>query len=132
MEADEAMLLAVDDVGPIVASHILSFFASEKNCRVIDEFRVLGVDWSQTDSGFPDARIELSGETWVLTGVLESLTRDEVSERLRSLGAKVAGSVSAKTTVLVAGPGAGSKLIKAQALGIKIIDESQMLKVLNL
>jgi DNA ligase (NAD+) len=132
MEADEAMLLAVDDVGPIVASHILSFFASEKNCRVIDEFRVLGVDWSQTDSGFPDARIELSGETWVLTGALESLTRDEVSERLRSLGAKVAGSVSAKTTVLVAGPGAGSKLIKAQALGIKIIDESQMLKVLNL
>jgi DNA ligase (NAD+) len=74
---------------------------------------------------------DLSGQTWVLTGTLESMTRDEASEQLRALGAKVSGSVSAKTNVLVAGPGAGSKLTKAESLGVDIIDEAALIALLS-
>ena len=129
MATDEEQLLAVDDVGPIVASHIHSFFAAEHNREIIRQLREQGVHW-------PEERIEqgeqpLAGQTWVLTGNLESMTRNEAKEKLQALGAKVAGSVSAKTDCVAAGANAGSKLKKAEELGVKVIDESGLLAVLK-
>ncbi|WP_284450235.1 NAD-dependent DNA ligase LigA [Spongiibacter tropicus] len=129
MAADEEQLLAVDDVGPIVASHIHSFFATDHNREIIRQLREQGVHW-------PEERIEegeqpLAGQTWVLTGNLESMTRSETKEKLQALGAKVAGSVSAKTDCVAAGANAGSKLKKAEELGVKVIDEGGLLAVLS-
>ena len=129
MAADEEQLLAVDDVGPIVASHIHSFFATDHNREIIRQLREQGVHW-------PEERIEegeqpLAGQTWVLTGNLESMTRSEAKEKLQALGAKVAGSVSAKTDCVAAGANAGSKLKKAEELGVKVIDEGGLLAVLS-
>ena len=129
MAADEEQLLAVDDVGPIVASHIHSFFATDHNREIIRQLREQGVHW-------PEERIEegeqpMAGQTWVLTGNLESMTRSEAKEKLQALGAKVAGSVSAKTDCVAAGANAGSKLKKAEELGVKVIDEGGLLAVLS-
>jgi DNA ligase (NAD+) len=124
-------LMAVDDVGPIVASHIRAFFEVQQNREVIEELRNLGVYWPIHPVEAPTTGVDLSGQTWVLTGTLESMTRDEASDRLRALGAKVSGSVSAKTTVLVAGPGAGSKLSKAQDLGVRVMDEAALMELLE-
>ena len=131
MSATLEDLMAVDDVGPIVASHIRAFFEVQQNRVVIQELRDLGVDWPVRSVEAPTTGVDLSGQTWVLTGTLESMTRDEASDRLRALGAKVSGSVSAKTTVLVAGPGAGSKLSKAQDLGVTVMDESALMELLE-
>jgi DNA ligase (NAD+) len=124
-------LMAVDDVGPIVASHIRAFFEVQQHREVIEELRNLGVYWPIHPVEAPTTGVDLSGQTWVLTGTLESMTRDEASDRLRALGAKVSGSVSAKTTVLVAGPGAGSKLSKAQDLGVRVMDEAALMELLE-
>ena len=132
MSATLKDLMAVDDVGPIVASHIRAFFEVQQNRVVIQELRDLGVHWPVRSVEAPTTGVDLSGQTWVLTGTLESMTRDEASDRLRALGAKVSGSVSAKTTVLVAGPGAGSKLSKAQDLGVTVMDESALMELLEL
>ena len=131
MSATLEDLMAVDDVGPIVASHIRAFFEVQQNRVVIQELRDLGVHWPVRSVEAPTTGVDLSGQTWVLTGTLESMTRDEASDRLRALGAKVSGSVSAKTTVLVAGPGAGSKLSKAQDLGVTVMDESALTELLE-
>jgi DNA ligase (NAD+) len=131
MSATLEDLMAVDDVGPIVASHIRAFFEVQQNRVVIQELRDLGVHWPVRSVEAPTTGVDLSGQTWVLTGTLESMTRDEASDRLRALGAKVSGSVSAKTTVLVAGPGAGSKLSKAQDLGVTVMDESALMELLE-
>ena len=131
MSATLEDLMAVDDVGPIVASHIRAFFEVQQNRGVIQELRDLGVHWPVRSVEVPTTGVDLSGQTWVLTGTLESMTRDEASDRLRALGAKVSGSVSAKTTVLVAGPGAGSKLSKAQDLGVTVMDESALMELLE-
>jgi len=131
MSATLEDLMAVDDVGPIVASHIRAFFEVQQNRGVIQELRDLGVHWPVRSVEAPTTGVDLSGQTWVLTGTLESMTRDEASDRLRALGAKVSGSVSAKTTVLVAGPGAGSKLSKAQDLGVTVMDESALTELLE-
>jgi len=119
-------LMVVDDVGPIVASHIRAFFEVQQNRAVIQELRALGVHWPIRPGKALPTGIDLSGQTWVLTGTLESMTRDEASDRLRALGAKVSGSVSTKTTVLVAAPGAGSKLSKAKDLGVTVMDEAAL------
>jgi DNA ligase (NAD+) len=103
----------------------------QQNRVVIQELRDLGVHWPVRSVEAPTTGVDLSGQTWVLTGTLESMTRDEASDRLRALGAKVSGSVSAKTTVLVAGPGAGSKLSKAQDLGVTVMDESALMELLE-
>ncbi|MDF1622632.1 MAG: NAD-dependent DNA ligase LigA [Pseudohongiella nitratireducens] len=129
MAADQEALVEVADVGPIMAEHIVHFFSNEANQAVIKELREEGVSW-------PEAVVEvrsdqLAGQTWVLTGTLEALTRDEAKQRLQTLGAKVAGSVSKKTSVVVAGPGAGSKLEKAQSLGVDVMDEAGLLAVLE-
>ncbi len=129
MAADEAALLEVPDVGPIVAGRIAAFFSEPHNRQVINELRAAGVHWPE---GSPQRAADgpLAGKTVVLTGALSSLTRDEAGARLEALGAKVAGSVSKKTSFVVAGEAAGSKLEKAQALGVEIWDEAKLLSFL--
>ncbi|MGJ8687367.1 MAG: NAD-dependent DNA ligase LigA [Spongiibacteraceae bacterium] len=129
MSADEDALLAVDDVGPVVASYILAFFASDHNIDVINKLCERGVHWPAIDVSVHSA--PLQGETWVLTGNLQTLSRSEAKEKLQALGAKVAGSVSAQTSCVVAGEKAGSKLTKAESLGLKILDEQQLLALFN-
>ena len=131
IEAPLEELMEVEDVGPVVASHIRAFFEVERNREVIADLMALGVGWPLSEPNIGPKSIDLSGQTWVLTGTLTTMTRDEASYKLRSLGAKVAGSVSAKTTVLVAGPGAGGKLDKAEALGVEIIDEVGLMELLG-
>jgi DNA ligase (NAD+) len=115
-------LINVDDVGPIVAKHIHGFFSSERNIEVVNALQSAGVHWVDFDVKAAD-ELPLNGQTWVLTGSLETLTRDQAKAHLESLGAKVAGSVSKKTHCVVAGPGAGSKLAKAESLGVEVLDE---------
>ncbi len=126
--ASEAELLAVNDVGPVVADHLRQFFDSASSMAVVQELRSAGVSWP--DLEVTAAELPLSGQTWVVTGKLEALGRDDAKAHLQALGAKVAGSVSAKTTCVVAGPGAGSKLGKAVELGVEVIDEAGLLSLL--
>ncbi|OHY82983.1 NAD-dependent DNA ligase LigA [Marinobacter sp. AC-23] len=128
-KADEESLIAVQDVGPIVAGHIRSFFEQPHNRETLDALRDAGVKWQEeviTAGAKP-----LHGQTWVLTGTLSELTRDEAREKLEALGAKVAGSVSKKTACVVAGEAAGSKLAKAEQLGVEILNEQGLLEMLK-
>ena len=126
--ATEADLMTAPDVGPVVASRIAAFFAAPHQREVIDLLRARGVQWEE---GEPLAAAgPLLGKTVVLTGTLNALTRDEAKERLEALGAKVSGSVSGKTSFVVAGSEAGSKLDKAQSLGIPVLDEAALLALL--
>jgi len=123
MSADLEALQAVPDVGPVVAQSIHEFFAEAHNREVIEQLRAAGVSWPehapmQTTEG------PLSGKTLVVTGTLPSLTRDEAKALIEAAGGKVAGSVSKKTDYLIAGEAAGSKLDKAQQLGVTILDEA--------
>jgi DNA ligase (NAD+) len=130
MQASFDSLIKVDDVGPIVAQHIVNFFSTEHNLEVIEKLLAADIKWPEITK--PDVSEQpLLGQTFVVTGKLERISRNDAKLQLQALGAKVAGSVSAKTTTLVAGPGAGSKLIKAEELGINTIDESQLLAVLD-
>lgn len=123
MDADLEKLQRVPDVGPVVAEHLVDFFATERNREVIRQLLAAGVRWPAIVARARD-ELPLAGKIFVLTGGLEVLTRDQAKERLQFLGAKVAGSVSKKTDFVVAGPGAGSKLTAAQELGIEILDEA--------
>ena len=127
--ASEERLLAVDDVGPVVADHLRRFFDDPASQAVVGALRKAGVHWPEAEAEAEDA--PLKGQTWVVTGKLESMTRDEATAALQVLGARVAGSVSAKTHTLVAGPGAGSKLAKAEALSVPVIDEAAFLAFLD-
>lgn len=124
-------LMEVEDVGPVVAAHIRAFFEVDRNRAVIQDLLDLGVHWQAPSVEASQEGPDLTGQTWVLTGTLESMTRDEASDKLRALGAKVSGSVSAKTTMLVAGPGAGSKLAKAESLGVDVINEAALIALLG-
>ena len=128
--ADEETLKQVPDVGPVVAARIAHFFAQPHNREVIAALRDAGVRWKE---GAPKRASDgpLAGQTVVLTGGLESMSRDDAGDRLEALGAKVSGSVSKKTSFVVAGEAAGSKLAKAQELGIEIWDEAQLLAFLK-
>ncbi len=128
--ASEEELLAVRDVGPVAADHLRQFFDSEASQNIVKRLRDSGVNWPNIAVKNPED-LPLAGQTWVVTGKLETLTREEAKERLIALGAKSAGSVSKNTTCLVAGPGAGSKLSKAAELGIETIDEAEFLRRLN-
>ncbi|MCW9051730.1 MAG: NAD-dependent DNA ligase LigA [Motiliproteus sp.] len=128
-EADEELLQQVPDVGPIVARHISVFFQQPHNLESVDALIAAGVRWPEEQPKEAAAQ-PLLGKTYVLTGTLESLGRSEAKERLEALGAKVSGSVSKKTDCVVAGPGAGSKLAKAQTLEIPVIDEAGLLALL--
>lgn len=129
MAADEAALLEVNDVGPVVARSIANFFAEGHNVEVIEQLRAAGVQWPETE---PAARAPapLAGKTFVLTGTLPTLSREEAKEMLEAAGAKVAGSVSKKTDYVVAGEAAGSKLAKALELGVPVLDEDGMREIL--
>ncbi|HET7931338.1 MAG TPA: NAD-dependent DNA ligase LigA, partial [Rhodanobacteraceae bacterium] len=126
-QAGEGALTEVPDVGPIMAAHITAFFAEPRNREAIDALRKAGVHWPES-APQRDVAGPLAGQTVVLTGSLSSLTRDEAKDKLEALGAKVAGSVSKKTAFVVAGEAAGSKLDKAQALGVEVWDEARLLE----
>jgi len=125
-QASVEVLLEIDDVGPIVAKHIVNFFRNPDNLSIISALREAGVHWPDIDLS-RQASQPLRGQTWVITGGMETISRAEAKDRLQDLGAKVASSVSAKTTRVVAGPGAGSKLSKALALEVAVMDEAQFL-----
>ncbi|WP_019428775.1 NAD-dependent DNA ligase LigA [Limnohabitans sp. Rim47] len=122
MAASEDALLQVPDVGPVVAHSIRTFFDQPHNREVVQALRDAGITWAEGDALAP-TEMPLAGITVVLTGTLQSMGRDEAKEKLEALGAKVAGSVSKKTHYVVAGAEAGSKLDKAQALGVPVLDD---------
>jgi len=128
--ADEAALQAIPDLGPTMAAHIAAFFRQPHNLAVIAALRDAGVHWDESEPP-PPTEQPLTGKTFVLTGTLSSMTRDEAKERLQALGGKVTGSVSKKTDYVVAGTEAGSKLAKAEELGIAILDEAGLLNLLQ-
>jgi len=130
MLADVESLLAVPDVGPVVAQSLVAFFAEAHNREVVQQLRELGVQWDEHD-GVSTQVLPLTGKTFVLTGTLASLSRDEAKSRLEALGAKVAGSVSKKTDCVVAGTEAGSKLDKARELNVPVWDEAALLQQLS-
>jgi len=122
MDAGVEQLLQVNDVGPVVAEAIHTFFAQPHNREVVEQLRACGVTWDESEPAAA-ATLPLAGMTVVLTGTLPTLGRDAAKDLLESAGAKVAGSVSKKTHYVVAGADAGSKLAKAQELGIPVLDE---------
>ncbi len=130
MTADRSALEQVPDVGPIVAEHIVSFFAQPHNREVITALIEQGVTWPDLAVDIDEDR-PLTGKTIVLTGTLSQLTRDQAREQLLKLGARVSGSVSTKTSLVVAGTDAGSKLDKALKLGVEVIDEAQLLELIG-
>ncbi|MCX7081786.1 MAG: helix-hairpin-helix domain-containing protein, partial [Methylococcales bacterium] len=119
-------LMQVPDIGPVMAKNIVEFFQSAENKAIVEAILAAGVTWPAIADQAIDS-LPLAGQTWVLTGTLQQLTRSEAKALLESLGAKVAGSVSKKTSVVVAGVEAGSKLTTAQELGIKVMDEAGFL-----
>lgn len=127
--AEQNELEEVPDVGPVVAQHVHEFFRQRDNLKVIEALRKHGVNWPVEDAA-ADSR-PLQGKTFVLTGTLESMTREEARERIESLGGKVTGSVSAKTDYLIVGRDPGSKLRKAQQLDVSVLDEPGLLDVLS-
>jgi len=128
MVTNEEELLQVNDVGPVVAKSLLSFFSESHNREVVEQLLASGIELEVETSTINP---ELLGKTFVLTGTLPTMSRDEAKALLEKAGAKVAGSVSAKTHYVVAGADAGSKLEKAQELGVAVIDEAQMLALLQ-
>ena len=133
-EANEEALAEVRDVGPIVAAHVATFFRDAANRAVVDELMVAArpapvpVERRESDDAPP--ALPLDGEVVVLTGTISAMTRDEAKERLVALGAKVTGSVSKRTTLVVCGENPGSKRVRAEALGIRILDETEFLELL--
>ena len=125
MSASVEQLLQVPDVGPVVAQSIHDFFAEAHNREVVQQLRELGVQWEEHE-GTANVVLPLTGKTFVLTGTLPTMSRDEAKAQLEALGAKVAGSVSKKTTVVVAGAEAGSKLDKARELNVPVWDEAAL------
>jgi DNA ligase (NAD+) len=130
MQASEAQLLEVADVGPIVAKSLRTFFDQAHNREVVEQLRACGLSWPEGDPA-PLAVQPLSGKTLVLTGTLPSLDREQAKARIEAAGGKVAGSVSKKTSFVVAGAEAGSKLEKARELGVPVLDEAELLEMLN-
>ena len=125
-EADEEVLIEIEDVGPIVARSIVTFFHQTHNQEIIERLLMAGLVWPIEQQQVTNTL--LSGKIVVLTGTLEELSRSEAKEKLLALGAKVAGSVSKNTDYVVAGRDAGSKLTKAEGLGVKVVDERTLIK----
>lgn len=129
LDASEEQILAVDDIGPVVAQSILNFLHDPINRKLIAQLRASGIHWEE---GEPEQRSQhLAGKTFVLTGTLPTLKRDEVAAMIEAAGGKVSGSVSKKTSFVVAGEEAGSKLTKAEELGVAILDEAGLLNLLE-
>jgi len=123
----------VQDIGPIVAQHIVHFFQQPHNIDIIKQLLAAGITIQDVEAPVYDSASgsELVGKTFVITGTLPSMSRDEAKDKLLAAGAKVTGSVSAKTDYLLAGDKAGSKLSKAEKLGVKILDEAMLMTLLN-
>ncbi len=130
MHADEETLMAVPDIGPVVAESIIRFFRQKHNRKVIRKLQQAGIHWP-TEKAKPSGKLPLQGKTFVLTGTLSKMTRDEAKAALQALGAKVTGSVSKKTDYVVAGENPGSKADKAEALGVTILDEKDFQALLD-
>ncbi len=129
LQANEAQILEVDDIGPVVAKSILDFLSDPLNRELIEQLRAAGIHW---DEHVVERRaLHLAGKTFVLTGTLPTLRRDEAQAMIEAAGGKVAGSVSKKTSYVVAGEEAGSKLAKAEELGVPVIDEAALMKLLE-
>lgn len=133
MDATVEQLLEVNDVGPIVAESLRNFFDEPHNREVVEQLRACGVRWEESEPAANARNVAgaFAGKTVVLTGTLTGMTRDEAKEKLEAAGAKVAGSVSKKTDFVIAGLEAGSKLDKAQELGVAVIDEAQLNAMLS-
>jgi DNA ligase (NAD+) len=119
----------VTEVGPVVAKSVLDFFSSDEGRKVLRRMKELHIQPQSQKAGAPKAGQPFSGKTFVLTGTLPSMTRDEAGARIEALGGKVTGSVSGKTDFVLAGAEAGSKLEKAIELGVRVIDEAEFLKM---
>ncbi|WP_332777806.1 NAD-dependent DNA ligase LigA [Polaromonas sp.] len=130
MDATEEQLLEVSDVGPIVAKSIRMFFDQPHNREVVEQLRACGVRWEEGEPAAVAPK-PLAGKTFVITGTLPTLSRDEAKDRVEAAGGKVAGSVSKKTDFVVAGAEAGSKLAKALELGVAVIDEAALMVLLE-
>jgi DNA ligase (NAD+) len=124
MDASVEQLLEVNDVGPIVAQSIRSFFDAPHNREVVEQLRAAGISWPEGTGEANDAPRPLLGKTLVLTGTLPTLSRDDAKALIEAAGGKVSGSVSKKTHYVVAGDEAGSKLDKARELGVMVLDEA--------
>jgi DNA ligase (NAD+) len=124
-------LLSVTDVGPVVASRIRTFFDEAHNREVILRLKDAGVHWKESVPRSAPKDGPLAGKTFVLTGTLAAMTRDEAKDRIQALGGKVTGSVSKKTDFVIFGDKAGSKLSKAQQLGVETLDEKQFQMLLE-
>jgi DNA ligase (NAD+) len=130
MQADEAELQEAPDVGPVVAQSIVQFFREPHNAGIIRQMRAAGVHWPEVEVEKAE-KLPLAGKIFVLTGTLPNLSREEAKERIEARGGKVAGSVSKKTTYVVAGADPGSKLDKARELGVAVLDERGLLELLE-
>ncbi len=130
MTADIEKLLQTPDVGAITAELAYKFFRAPHNIEVITALREAGVHWDKVEQVVSEG-LPLDGQTWVITGALDSMARDEAKAKLQALGAKVSGSISAKTTALLAGDKAGSKMAKAEKLGVKVVGEEEFLAMLE-
>lgn len=128
MNADIDTLLTTQDVGNTTAEWIFDFFRAEHNMEVIKRLIAAGISWEAPNTS---KHQPLNGESWVVTGTLSSLSREEATEKLQALGARVSGSVSSKTKCVVAGEKAGSKLAKAESLNIPVLNEGDFLNFLQ-
>ena len=132
MDANLEQLLQVKDVGPVVAQSVRTFFDQPHNREVVEQLRAAGIHWPETDGTARDGAPQpLAGQTFVLTGTLPRMTRDEAKDLIEAAGGKVAGSVSKKTHFVVAGAEAGSKLDKARELGVTVLDEDGLRALLD-
>ncbi|AAZ18189.1 probable NAD dependent DNA ligase [Psychrobacter arcticus 273-4] len=130
MSASIEKLLLTPDVGAITAELAYKFFRAPHNIEVITALREAGVHWDKVEQVVSEG-LPLDGQTWVITGALDSMARDEAKAKLQALGAKVSGSISAKTTALLAGDKAGSKMAKAEKLGVKVVGEEEFLALVG-
>ncbi len=131
LDASEPQLLEVDEVGPVVAQSIHTFFAQPHNREIVEQLRACGIVWREDEGSADTSAKPLLGRSFVLTGTLPTMSRDEAKDRIEAAGGKVSGSVSKKTHFVVAGAEAGSKLDKAAELGITVLDEAALLQMLN-
>jgi len=121
-------LIAVEDIGPVASGSVLAFFAIDDNRTMVNQLIDCGVTFPVEERDEIEPTLE--GSTYVLTGTLSEMTRDEAKQKLQRLGAKVSGSVSKKTTAVIAGASPGSKVTKAESLGVPVLDEAQLIALL--
>jgi DNA ligase (NAD+) len=132
--ASPEQLMQVPDVGPVIAEAVHAFLADARHRRELDRLRAHGVQWPEGPAVTAEAESAarpLRGLTIVLTGTLAGMTREQASERLAALGARLAGSVSKQTSYVIAGAEAGSKLRRAEALGVTVLDERALARLLR-